>query len=257
MLHRGRSHNRENVERINNQSENLENSDISSNRNKISLSAQNIVNDNHVLLSTVVIDIFDFQNKRYKARALLDMGSQSNFITDKFCSILKLKMAPTNVKMNECLGKCNVRIQSRINAYSINLSCLVVPSITDNIPNVPIDKSHFEIPDNLILADLNFHVPGEIDLLIGGEWFWDILCVGQIKLSNRGPYIHKSRFGWIVTGPIQSESVSEIRCHLSKETDIDRQLTRFWEIEEFSIKRRNYVSGISKILAFVTIPAVS
>jgi len=109
LLHRSRSRNRENVERINNQSENLENSDISSNRNKISLSAQNIVSDNHVLLSTVVVDIFDFQNKRYKARALLYMGSQSNFITNKFCSILKLKMAPTNVKIsgiNETHSEC-------------------------------------------------------------------------------------------------------------------------------------------------------
>jgi len=50
------------------------------------------------------------------------------------------------------------------------------------------------------LADYQFLRPQKIDLLIGASLFFDLLCVGQIKLPDALPILLKNRFGWIVTG---------------------------------------------------------
>lgn len=244
LLHRARPRPKEEDNIPSKDSEHVSDVSISSGQNNVALSSRNKVNGNHVLLSTVVVNVFDYQNKPHKARALLDMGSQSSFITDRFCSTLNLQKLSTDVRISglnetvsECTGKCNIRVKSTLNAYTIQVSCLVVPKITGNIPHIAIDKHNLRIPDNIVLADPNFDTPGDIDLLIGAEWFWDIICVGQIKLNNVGPFVHKTKFGWIISGQLHADASPEVRCHLSKEIDVDKQLTRFWEIEEISCSK--------------------
>ena len=51
--------------------------------------APDTVPDN-VMLSTIVMFIFDKNGKKHKCRALLDSGSQSNMITEELCSRLNL-----------------------------------------------------------------------------------------------------------------------------------------------------------------------
>jgi len=38
----------------------------------------------------------------------------------------------------------------------------------------------FNIPDNIKLADSSFYAPQKIDILIGAEHFFDILCEEKI-----------------------------------------------------------------------------
>uniref|UniRef100_A0A6P7G6N7 Uncharacterized protein LOC114334639 n=1 Tax=Diabrotica virgifera virgifera TaxID=50390 RepID=A0A6P7G6N7_DIAVI len=44
----------------------------------------------YILLSTAVVNVFDKFGNSHKCRVLLDNGSQSNFISEKFCDILQL-----------------------------------------------------------------------------------------------------------------------------------------------------------------------
>jgi len=37
------------------------------------------------------------------------------------------------------------------------------------------------------LADPKYYIPKEVDLLTGAEKFWDLICVGQIKLGKNKP----------------------------------------------------------------------
>ncbi|KYM98837.1 hypothetical protein ALC62_10437, partial [Cyphomyrmex costatus] len=62
------------------------------------------------------------------------------------------------------------------------------------------------IPQNIQLADPQFNVSSEIDLLIGADHFWHLLCVGQIKSSPIQPILQKTRFGWILAGCVFKSS---------------------------------------------------
>lgn len=70
-------------------------------------------------------------------------------------------------------------------------------------------------------------------MLIGADWFWGLLCVGQIKLGTRVPYLQNSKFGWMVSGCVQGGISNEVNCNLVQYSDINHQLSQFWEIEEF------------------------
>ncbi|XP_018577893.1 uncharacterized protein LOC108916170 [Anoplophora glabripennis] len=113
------------------------------------------------------------------------------------------------------------------------MSCLVVPQITEALPNFKVDKHNLNIPENVRLADPQFDVPGGIDMLIGADCFWDVMCVGQIRLGKQAPYLQKTKFGWVMSGRVETTSNSFIQCSLSTNSGVDKQLSRFWDLEEF------------------------
>jgi hypothetical protein len=81
----------------------------------------------------------------------------------------------------------------------MDLKCLVIPKITDNLPLKTISPSFLEILKNISLADPKFFESSQIDLLIGGGSFWKLLCIGQI-ISPRGRSFQKTHFGFIAGG---------------------------------------------------------
>ncbi|KAJ8979781.1 hypothetical protein NQ317_007689 [Molorchus minor] len=173
------------------------------------------------------------------ARALLDVGSQSSFITAEFCDVLQLNRVKVDITvggLNQAQSDINCKvlalIQSQTNNFSMHVSFLVVPQITGSLPNFKVDLQSLRIPSHIKLADPNFHIPDKVDLLIGAECFWETMCVGQIKLARHGPILQKSKFGWIVSGPLSFDNSRTVSCNLLTLPEIDKQFTRFWEIEE-------------------------
>jgi hypothetical protein len=122
-----------------------------------------------VLLSTAVILIKNRKNQYVPCRAFLDTGSMSNYITEK----LGLNASPVNFTI-KCLNgttstakrEISVNLKSRISEYSMDLKCLVIPKITENLPLKTISPSFLEIPKNISLADPKFFESSQIDLLI-------------------------------------------------------------------------------------------
>ena len=49
--------------------------------------------------------------------------------------------------------------------------------ITKNLPSTNIDRDKLQIPSNLVLADSEFHNNDPIDMLLGAEYFFDLLEV--------------------------------------------------------------------------------
>jgi len=78
-----------------------------------------------------------------------------------------------------------------------------------------------------------------VDLLIGASLFFEMLCVGQIKLPPGLPLIQKTRLGWVVFGGYGRSNVSALMSSrdvllASREDSFDRLdelLRRFWEVE--------------------------
>ncbi|KYN24375.1 hypothetical protein ALC57_04022 [Trachymyrmex cornetzi] len=197
-------------------------------------------NNSHVLLSTALLFVKDRNAKTHKVRAILDPGSQSSLITSSLCD--RLQLEKTNVQINlEAINnsscrirhKCNLSVTAHHNNYSFNLACLIISDITGPLPNVIIDKERLQIPSNIRLADPSFHLPSRVDILIGADSFWNLLCVGQIKVGREQLIMQKTKLGWIAAGPLGISSTNTVKCNLSKHIDINDQLLKFWELEEY------------------------
>lgn len=193
----------------------------------------------HVLLSTAYIQVMDQKHNSHTVRAILDSGSQSSYITADLCDRLNLNKESIDlaiVGINNALSKikykCNLQMKSQYSSYRKNIECLVVPEITGNIPNIKINVEHLNIPNDIVLADVNFYEPAKIDVLIGADIFYELLCIGQIKLGVGKPIIQNTRLGWIISGPLPICELDYSYCNFTKNIDIQDQLTKFWEIEE-------------------------
>lgn len=95
------------------------------------------------------------------------------------------------------------------------------------------------------MADTEFYKPSEIDALIGVELFYELLCVGQIRLeNNKGVLLQKTRLRWLITGKVERSRATTKRssCHLIR--DLERQVERFWELEQ--IIGRTHISNEEK-----------
>ncbi|CAK9827604.1 hypothetical protein ANTRET_LOCUS5285 [Anthophora retusa] len=100
-----------------------------------------------VVLSTAVVYIEDKQGQKIPCRALLDSGSQSNFITHKLCKILRISYEPIEVQVSGLAGRANiikervnVRMTSTVNSFSANISCLAIKEITQDMPNIVLER---------------------------------------------------------------------------------------------------------------------
>lgn len=53
---------------------------------------------------------------------------------------------------------------------------------TGTVPTAKIDVSDWELPDEIMLADAEFHKPSQVDMLIGAAHFFDLLKPGKTNL---------------------------------------------------------------------------
>lgn len=195
-----------------------------------------------VLLSTAIVNIADSDGNYHKARCLLDSGSQSSFLSSGLLKKLRLPLTKVNlpvlgVNQVSTYIKCKTQtnIKSTYNNFQANVQFLVLNKITSNIPVTSFDISQLKIPEHLRLADPEFYISGDIDILLGASLFFDILCSGQIKLGIGMPTLQKSMLGWLVAGPLTiiSQDPNEINnCLLSVNQEVQDQLERFWSVEE-------------------------
>ncbi|KAJ8933365.1 hypothetical protein NQ314_014080 [Rhamnusium bicolor] len=122
-----------------------------------------------ILLATAIIKV-KVNNELITCRALLDGGSQSNFITDNLCK--KLNSHPS-------------RVNHIVKGVGQRVSNIILPRITDKLPMISFDKGVLNIPGNLSLADPTFDIPNDIDLLLGSNVFLLILASGQRQLHRK------------------------------------------------------------------------
>jgi len=198
-----------------------------------------------VLLSTATVHMRDKNGMLHECRALLDSGSQPNFMSRELRERLGLPLQNTDTiidGINEAVtisqNQATATIYSRFNKYQETLTFLIVDKVTSAIPGAQIDVSCFQVPPNIKLADPTFHLPGKIDLLLGSEIFWKLLCVGQIQLGKSKPIFQKTKLGWVISGKadLVTQPRSKVQCHLAQQT-IQDQLEKFWRLEEIAARQ--------------------
>ncbi|CAK9826422.1 hypothetical protein ANTRET_LOCUS4277 [Anthophora retusa] len=194
----------------------------------------------YTVLSTAIIYVLDSNGNSHKCRALLDVGSQAHFVTEDFCSRINIPRSETEAMIggvgkvaNPIKLKASLSISSRCNTFRSRLSCFVIKNITEDMPNISLDKKRIPIPPGKPLADPGFQEQGRIDLLIGAGLFWQLLCIGQYKVPESNLVWQKTRFGWVLGGSFNCLGKPECRtCHAVTNANLHKVSSRFWKIEE-------------------------
>ncbi|XP_029659435.1 uncharacterized protein LOC115233265 [Formica exsecta] len=189
-----------------------------------SVNLASVRQERQVLLATAIVNVLDFRSKATQYRALFDCGSQSCFVTTNCVQRLGLKQIPTNIQISG-LGE--------LSTQTPKIDCLVIQKITQALPANQLDLNELQIPDGITLADPEFNQPSAVDLLIGAEVFFELLCIGKIKLAEDQPIWQKTVLGWIVSGRfmMRDRSRKDTCCHLAINDELNASLSRFWQIE--------------------------
>ncbi|XP_055632973.1 uncharacterized protein LOC129773401 [Toxorhynchites rutilus septentrionalis] len=186
------------------------------------------------LLLTATVNILDRYGNPHMHRALLDSGSQVNFLTESVARTLDLTMHPTNIPVVGIGGSKNVinkrtcvTVKSNYSNFKKEMECLIAARVTGSVPSARIDVTNWGIPSGLQLADPSFDTPDGIDLLIGAEFFFDVIMQGKFRLRDDLPLLQETVFGWVVTGAYyNSQQQPEIHSNVVTE-DLENQ-----EVEE-------------------------
>lgn len=217
------------------------------------------VNNDHggyqrtVLLATAAVRVMDSSGTYQEARALLDGGSQATFISETCASRLGLKRFNSNkatvtglsgTPVSGCRGGVNLcMIPKYADRPTLMTAATVLNKITHNLPSFSLPA---HIADNfrgLCLADDQFFISREIDILIGADLLGDILLGGDfIKINDHLPRAMNTVFGHVLTGPLtftsaqpcpQAANISQsFFCNAAT----DQILERFWEVEDIPDK---------------------
>eukprot|EP00102_Acyrthosiphon_pisum_P011959 XP_008180913.1 PREDICTED: uncharacterized protein LOC103308739 [Acyrthosiphon pisum] len=156
-------------------------------------SAENL----NVLLATAIVNICDNFGRMHSCRAVLDSGSQLNFVTNSCAKRLNLSMTTNalNIVGVSAMASTAKQLQdtilcSRFGDFKTNIKFYSLQTIVSALPSQLLIRDSLKMPDTILnqLADPNFHIPGPIDVLLA--------------------ILNRTKLGWIVTGKISTVSPS-------------------------------------------------
>ncbi|XP_035890487.1 uncharacterized protein LOC118502374 [Anopheles stephensi] len=198
--------------------------------------------DNHmVFLETTLLSIVDGYGNRHEARALLDSGSMSNFISEALARKLigtprkKVNVSVSGIgnAVQRVNGSLIASVESTNRTHVAQLELLIVDAPFWHIPPAPVDASAWRIPD-VPLADPSFYKPGQIDIIIGGDTYWELHSGRKRSLGKGKTWLVETPFGWVVAGHSSKTSAqgsSAFHLSTSESSPLESILERFWELE--------------------------
>jgi len=181
-----------------------------------------------VMLATVVFDVCDASGNMIPCRAILDSGSQLNFVTSECAHRLGLNIvdAPLtiigidqlNSMMHQC---CSVQLCSRVSDMKCTLEMYLLPTVINNVPKKTFNTGNFNIPDyvQFQLADPSYNKTAVVDMVLGAGLFFEIMREERHVISNYLAF-QDTVFGWVFTGQLitvrneitDEEEPIEVRC---------------------------------------------
>ncbi|XP_039450509.1 uncharacterized protein LOC120429503 [Culex pipiens pallens] len=222
--------------------------------NAASLPAQNAPTlSRQVLMSTAVVRVEDQFGNYSLARTLLDSCSEFCYMTSTFSKKLKFRTTPDVLRVQgigngsaTSLKAVRAKIQPRldtISSFSEEMRFHLLQKISSDLPATPVDVSQLMLPSDIILADPYFGEPGPIDMIIGAEFFLDLLSAGRRKIVEDGPTLQETVLGWIISGkvPASSPSIPRTATYVSSTVDLKELMERFWELESCHVNSTHSV----------------
>ena len=114
-------------------------------------------------------------------------------------------------------------------------------------------RNALQIPSNVKLADIEFHKPSVIDMLVGAECFFELLQAEKIELGGNRPLLQNTKLGWVIAGSIALDhtanltctrsTIATLNCSLEHCETLNENLERFWEIETVQSETNRVLSS--------------
>lgn len=198
------------------------------------------------LLATAVIVINDKLGNPIQFRALCDPGSQVNLMTASAYQRLRfgrtmqpVELAGIDEQRSIGLGKVSVKFGSRFpSTNTYHMTAIIMKKITGRLPSSTIDTTDYKHVDGLNLADPNYNVSGDIDVLLGAAVCSELLKSGMKRGDIGQPIAQCTRIGWVLYGSTKMPQSKLAVLHAIAETPqsvaddkIDEMLQRLWEVE--------------------------
>jgi len=161
-------------------------------------------------------------------------------MTESLAQLLRLLrtnkcLTVTSVGESNSIARSEVTttLYSQLNGHIFTSEFWVLGTITSNQPDNILPARQWKNPAGVDFADPESHMPQKFDILLGADSFFDLLCSGQIKLTNGGPLLQKTLLGWVVSGRCRQQQKEATSCiALSKEDIVlGRLVERLWEFD--------------------------
>ncbi|XP_065909767.1 uncharacterized protein [Dysidea avara] len=224
---------------------------------------------NEVLLQTARTFAYTANSDLVPVRILMDAGSQRSYLSNELKMRLKLKPLKQETLTVNTFGseefnkkKCDlvkVRLQAK-QGKDVEITALSYHAICSPL-QIPVQPQQYSHLQELDLADTSAskHSSDKVDMLIGSDFYWDIVT-GDIKRGNEGPTAVSSKFGWLLSGPVNAGN-KEVNYALSNlviegvgslseqcsDQDLSNDLHRFWETESIGIAEETQTASMSSL----------
>ncbi|XP_046601937.1 uncharacterized protein LOC124295559 [Neodiprion lecontei] len=229
----------------------VQNAPISNSASQVSNhSAQpTMIKRSPVLLATVQLIASNPETgERIIARALLDQGSESSFVTESLAQQLRLRRHQATIPIigvgahqsAVTRGIATLQLQSRAHtSFSCQVEALVLPRLTSYLPSFRLLVEDWPHLRGLNLADPSFAHPSQIDVILGADIYSNIIGQGVRRGAPGTPIAQETQFAWVLSGCVSAEAASPsygavqgFQCSLDHELlDLVQQ---FWKQEEVS-----------------------
>ncbi|CAG9134116.1 unnamed protein product [Plutella xylostella] len=99
-----------------------------------------------------------------------------------------------------------------------------------------INCGNLNIPPHIYLADPTFAIPSEVQMLLGADIFWDILCNNRVSLGKAKPTLVETKLGWLVVGSIPTSyntlgQYDTVHCNLINKMELEEKINKYFELE--------------------------
>ncbi|XP_044591438.1 uncharacterized protein LOC123269639 [Cotesia glomerata] len=205
------------------------------------------------LLATCQVNVVT-KLSTHPIRILLDSGSEISFISDILTKVLHLRRTRSNITIlgigsskaghtKECV---TITLASQHLDQSLTLQVHILGGLTAQLPATSVigaDVAHFS---DLTLADPDFASPGPIDVIVGANYYGQVITGEIIRCEAPGLLAKNTIFGWIILGPVQANSTPPPRAHHAVSNQCDQGLqdllSRFWLQEEVMLDHSHSLS---------------
>ncbi|XP_021953698.1 uncharacterized protein LOC110850572 [Folsomia candida] len=211
------------------------------------------------LLATAIVLVRDKSGQQQPLRLLLDGGSDVHIIRSKTVRSLGLSwdkqqtlvtglsMAPLGSAFGVLDMEFSPHFDPHLSIHAKNVR--MMDSVTGQLPRHPCDPDLVHLY-GLQLADEKWHIPDDIDMLVGASLFYGLIN-GDKRYGQLGqPFALSSDIGWLVVGEVgktgthvptnlhtqgstnmQSVEVQQTKVQVA-DVNLDKSLRNIWELEE-------------------------
>lgn len=193
----------------------------------------------NVLLSTALINVKNRDGKVIQCRALIDNASQNSLITRECATRLDLPSRSTShslvgincIMAETSLCRTEFYFTPHFSDDSHSVKAFVVERVTSPLPNFHLRQHNWPHTKYLLLADPQFYIKKEIDILLGADIFALLIEGAPIVGLPGTPVALPTKLGWVLSGPINYAAQEQSVVSCVSTVNINDTLKKFFELE--------------------------